>query len=54
MIISSYNHTVFSWIYWNYKYVLSVEKYGILVTIHNSICFQRLMKEFYTIFDYKL
>ena len=32
-------HAVFSCTYQTYKYILVVEKYYILMTIHNRVCF---------------
>ena len=43
MIISSSGHDLFSWIYNNYKYFLSVETYDILMETQNMICFEKLM-----------
>ena len=54
MFWSSSDRSVLSWTYKNYKYVLSVETYDILMETQNSIWFEILIQEFYHIFDYTL
>ena len=51
MIRISYDHAVFSWVYKNYKSFLVVETYDILVLTEKRICFERLIKGFYTLFE---
>ena len=42
MIRTSYDNSVFSWVYKNYKSFLTVETYYILMTTENKIFFERL------------
>ena len=52
MIRSSSDHSVFSWVYMNYKSLFYVEIDDILIATQNSILFEMSMQEFDTIFDY--
>ena len=52
MIRSFSDHAVFSWIYKNYKSLLAVETYDILMATENIICFEILKHEFDTLFEY--
>ena len=47
----SSDHAVFSWVYMNYKSFLDDETDNILMA-KKRIFFERLMQEFYTLFDY--
>ena len=38
----------------NYKLLLAVETYDIIMSTQNMICFERLTQEFDTLFDYTL
>ena len=52
MIISSYEHSVLSWVYKTYKSFLAVETYDILVATDNIIFFEIITQEFDTLFDF--
>ena len=52
MIISSSEHAFFSWTYKTYKLILSVDTYDIIMATQNIILFERLTKDFDTLFDF--
>ena len=54
MIRSSSEHAVFSWVYMNYKWFISVEIDDILLATYNGIWFGRFMQYFDTIFEYTI
>ena len=52
MIRRSSDHSVFSWLYNNYKSFIADEIGGIHMATENKICFEILVQEFDTLFDY--